>query len=97
MAKTLQKYILALAQQVATDQGRPLIISTLVGRLHRRLQKEKEVPKEAKEEGNESSDEEEQPLVIADTSSDEDKAKVEKRLTRAQKKKSVSATYLMCT
>ncbi len=42
MAKALQKYILSLAQQVATDQGRPLIISQLVGRLHRRLQNTKE-------------------------------------------------------
>ncbi len=98
MAKTLQKYILALAQQVAIDQGRPLVISTLVARLHRRLQNVKEADgakNDPKEEAHEDS-EEETPLVIHDSSSDEEMDKGHKRLTRSQKKR-VSTTDLMCT
>ena len=88
VAKPLQKYILALAQQVATEQGRPIVISTLVGRLHRRLQNVKETTG-PKEEPSDDQDAEEQPLVIPTSSSEEETAKEGKRLTRAQKKKRV--------
>ena len=95
MAKALQKYILSLAQQVATDQGRPLVISQLVARLHRRLQNNK--PTEAEEanikaESDASEEEEEEKKRTKEdvhnitTSSSEDDTKGPRRRTRAQKK-----------
>ncbi len=101
VAKALQKYILALAQQVATDQGRPIVISSLVARLHRRLQNVKgeniknppddekdPVLAEAEGEGDDSS-EGELKIVITDSSSEE--APYKKRTRASKRKKMVSS------
>ncbi len=89
MAKSLQKYILSLAQQVATQQGHPLVISTLVSRLHRRLQNTGSGS--SPQEGDEEVDEEAEGELFIDISSDHEEDKKEPieavRRTRAALKK----------
>ena len=92
VAKSLQKYILSLAQQVATQQGRPLVISTLVGRLHRRLQNTTSTSSpEGDESDNDGADDDDNdnkksPIDIS-TDSDRDEGAGPSKGTRSAKKK----------
>ncbi len=111
IAKSLQKYILSLAQQVATEQGHPLVISSLVAKLHRRLQNTKGTTEggpaiEISDEGDDDDEEEEEEEEEAQDDPMGGRLKIKKesggrRLTRAAAKKKADdrrvSSNIMCS